>query len=636
MHSSAPHLIFWTPSGENIPAGSQSLMERYLGDLAADSGRATNVFGVARQYTDSTGFADYRQTFKSAGQVLVDSQPYPSQDMTNCPDVAATYPKCITDAQLQTELSRLIAAQSLPTGIGPDAPIYLFVTPADVNVCMNASTCADNFFCAYHSSLVEGGTTTLYAAIPLFINGASPAQDPKSCQVDGNSAVQEPNRDLADVAISYLSHEVNETLTDPLGDGWWDPMSGNEEADNCASTGAVDPGGGTNPDAFLPTITGDATAGTLFDQVIDGNPYYTQSVWSNGDQTCEMQPTGGALNAAFAATTGTAGTPVSVDPSTSSSAGGYTSTSWNFGDGTTSFSRAAPSTVSHTYSTPGAYPVSLTLVDNDGNLSTISHTVTVRSPPSAAFTVKTGRPKARSPVSFDASGSNEAGGSISSYGWSFGDGSTGSGVAPTHSFPHAGTYTVTLLVADGFGHTAATSRTVAVAGLPSAKIVVGSAPVAGVPVSLRGGRSTDVGSKISSYRWRFGDGSTGSGASVSHRYRRPGRYTASLSVTDRSGAVSTTTRVLTVKSASITSLTLKRGGKFELLRLRIDGPGALKIGSKKLKIRKAQVFVFRLELSSAQMVRIRSHHSVTIKLQLKFVPTAGKASRKTITIKVKG
>lgn len=55
VHASAPYLIFWTPSGESIPARSQSLMRRYLTDVAADSGKASNVFGVLRQYYDRTG-----------------------------------------------------------------------------------------------------------------------------------------------------------------------------------------------------------------------------------------------------------------------------------------------------------------------------------------------------------------------------------------------------------------------------------------------------------------------------------------------------------------------------------------------------------------------------------------------------
>ena len=52
------------------------------------------------------------------------------------------------------------------------------------------------------------------------------------------------------------------------------------------------------------------------------------------------------------------------------------------------------------------------------------------------------------PLQFDGSGSVDPDGSIVSYMWDFGDGSTGSGVTPTHTYAAAGDYTVTLTVVD--------------------------------------------------------------------------------------------------------------------------------------------------------------------------------------------
>ena len=49
---------------------------------------------------------------------------------------------------------------------------------------------------------------------------------------------------------------------------------------------------------------------------------------------------------------------------------------------------------------------------------------------------------------FNAAGSDDPDGSIVSYSWDFGDGATGSGVTPSHSYATAGTYTVTLTVTD--------------------------------------------------------------------------------------------------------------------------------------------------------------------------------------------
>lgn len=57
------------------------------------------------------------------------------------------------------------------------------------------------------------------------------------------------------------------------------------------------------------------------------------------------------------------------------------------------------------------------------------------------------------PVSFNASASSDNEGPIASYVWDFGDGSSGSGVNPSHTYTQAGLYTATLTVTDQGGLT---------------------------------------------------------------------------------------------------------------------------------------------------------------------------------------
>jgi PKD repeat protein len=633
LHGEEPYLIFWDP-GSQISSLDKALDERFFADGATDSGAATNVYGVDRQFTDTTGFADYNHTW-SASHAITDTQAYPTTGQ--CTENGGfTETACLFDGQIQAEVARLITADSLPTGIGGNAPIYFVVTPPTVNSCFSDnSTCADNFFCAYHSNFTDSSSTVLYADMATILD----ANNPKSCQFDGNAAVEEPNgRPIADVMIKAMSHEYNETITDPVnGGGWYNTSSGQEDGDQCNFFGSYNPAHDSNPNAFTPTLGG--SAGTLFNQVMNGNDYYTQSEWSNGDGNCEMRPTTSAISAAFTApTVVSTGQSASLDPSTSSSAGGYSSTTWSFGDGTTSFSRSAPTTTTHAFSTPGTYQVSLTLVDPFGNLSTASHVVSVHAAPAAAFSVAPAHLTAGSATSFNGSGSSEPGGSIATYSWSFGDGSSGTGVAPTHTYTHAGTYTVTLTVTDGFGSTAATSQSVVVSGVPTAKIAVQTAhPVVGGTTKFSGASSTDTGSTITSYSWKFGDGGTGSGASVNHKYTKSGSFTVTLTVTDASGATSTATKSVTVKKiVGIASVTIKTGKKVERVKFVLTGAGTLKIGSKKFKIKHAGSFTFKYKLTKSQLNKLHSHHSVTIKLTAKFTPKGGKTASKHITIKVKG
>jgi PKD repeat protein len=643
LHSSEPYLIFWDPTGSGISAASRGLLERYFTDVAADSGHATNVYAVDRQFTDGSGFADYRQTFSSSTQAIADTHAYPARDTSNCARVASTYLNCLTDLQLTTELKRLIAADGLPTGTGTNAPIYFIVTPGNVNVCTSKSKCADNTFCAYHSFATSGPVTMLYASIPLFFDGASSAQNPKNCQADGTSAIQKPNRDLADVAIKYMSHEDNETITDPVGKGWYDSNSGNEDGDNCNFTGSFDPQGGTNPNAFLPTLGGSSSAGTLYDQLIDGNPYYIQSEWSNGDVNCEMQPSPGTVSPSFTAPSGSVaqGTSAAFDPSASSSAAGYSSATWSFGDGSAPvFRTAAPTSANHTFGTPGLYSVSLTLVDTHGNLATSTHGVQVGSSPTATFTLPGGAAPVGVPVSFNAAGSSDpnSGGSISSYAWDFGDGKSGSGTTPSHAYAKPGTYTVSLTVTDNYGLTSQSiSHQIKVLTPPSADFIVRTGhPAAGVSLRFDAAPSTDPSGPILDYAWRFGDSSTGSGATATHAYSRPGSYTVTLTITDNSGQTASVTAPVVVAAAEkITEISLARTRRGAALLIKLDGPGTLYIGSHRFRIKRARTVSFKLALSGSQRRALRLGRRVRLQLAIRFVPVTGSAiaRSKTITLR---
>jgi PKD repeat protein len=75
----------------------------------------------------------------------------------------------------------------------------------------------------------------------------------------------------------------------------------------------------------------------------------------------------------------------------------------------------------------------------------------------------------------------------------------------------------------------------------------GTAPVA---VAFNGAGSSDVDGSVVSYAWNFGDGTTGSGVSVSKTYSAAGTFTAVLTVVDNLGATGTASQVITVSAPS--------------------------------------------------------------------------------------
>ena len=144
----------------------------------------------------------------------------------------------------------------------------------------------------------------------------------------------------------------------------------------------------------------------------------------------------------FSPATPSTGTTVSfVDASTLTPTAWY----WNFGDGTTSNLKNS----THSYTTDGAYTVSLTASNPFGSSSS-SQTVTVSgtgTAPTAAFSFYPGSPTTYNTVSFTDGSTNTP----TSWSWNFGDGSTSTAEYPTHAYSSAGSYTVILTVSNSGG-----------------------------------------------------------------------------------------------------------------------------------------------------------------------------------------
>jgi PKD repeat protein len=223
---------------------------------------------------------------------------------------------------------------------------------------------------------------------------------------------------------------------------------------------------------------------------------------------------------------------------TDTSTGSPTSWQWDFGDSWPSTSQNP----SHKYMTAGSHTVTLTVTNSSGS-STVTRTVTVASGLTASFGYSPALPTVGQAVTF----TDASAGSPTAWLWDFNDGATSTTQSPSHTFLAAGTYSVTLTATNSSGSsTAAKTIVVAAAETLAASFTFSpSSPEIGGTVNF-----TDTSTGIpTSWKWDFGDGSSGSVQNPSHAYATEGSYSVTLTVTNTTGS-SSLSHTVTVVSAS--------------------------------------------------------------------------------------
>lgn len=156
-------------------------------------------------------------------------------------------------------------------------------------------------------------------------------------------------------------------------------------------------------------------------------------------------------------TTTQVGDRVACTATTSNDDAEIVSYNWAFGDG----ARGQGSSAEHTYDETGVYPITLTVVDEDGHTDTTRRDVTVTDDPIpvADFTYRPKPPSPETTLQLNASASFDRQSSIVRYEWDLnGDGSVdATGPQTTHSFD-AGPQVVTLTVIDAEGYRSSTEQ----------------------------------------------------------------------------------------------------------------------------------------------------------------------------------
>ncbi len=149
--------------------------------------------------------------------------------------------------------------------------------------------------------------------------------------------------------------------------------------------------------------------------------------------------------------------------------------------------------------------------------------------------------------SFNGGASSDPDGAVANYQWSFGDGTTATGVTTNHTYAAAGTYTTTLTVTDGSGAQVGAAQTfpVTVGGANLPPIASFATNCSVLVCQYDATASSDPDGTISSYAWTYSDGSTGAGVTSTHAFSIPGTWPVSLTVTDNQGAQASVTNAST-------------------------------------------------------------------------------------------
>jgi len=217
--------------------------------------------------------------------------------------------------------------------------------------------------------------------------------------------------------------------------------------------------------------------------------------------------------------------PVTIQFNNTTTGAGTLSYQWDFGDGNTS-TLASPS---HTYTANGSYTVVLRAISSAGCEDTVTRII-----PIARFSSSfryTGNACPGSPVAF----ANTSVPAPDSSRWTFGDGSSSSAPAPTHSYSSAGTYTVWLYNFYG-ACIDSVSQPITIVPPPAANF---SAPVTTSCQPSLTVNFQDLSPGASSWLWNFGDSSTSTQQHPVHTYNAYGTYTVTLIVTNSSGCADT-------------------------------------------------------------------------------------------------
>lgn len=233
----------------------------------------------------------------------------------------------------------------------------------------------------------------------------------------------------------------------------------------------------------------------------------------------------------------------------------YQSVTWNFGDGnvqTINNPSLSDINATHTYTQPGNYSATLTVVDVQGCSASATRQVTILEKVNADFNAPSVCEGNTSQFTDTSTGNPTA------WAWNLGDGNTSSVQSPANTYANDGIYNATLIANNANNCPDTATKTVTV--YPS---VVSSFNASDVCFPNSVSFSNLSSGPVTGYQWNFGDATQSTQASPSHSYTTAGTYNVSLMVSSNDGCADTSTQTVTVfpkPSAQFSATSVCKGG----------------------------------------------------------------------------
>jgi hypothetical protein len=166
---------------------------------------------------------------------------------------ALTYPmgKTLSDASIAQIVTKVISTGMLPKDVNG---IYFVMTTSDVDE--TSGFCS--LYCGWHNHTSIAGSDIKYGFI------GNPDSCPNTCEAQTVS----PNNDSGgDAMIDILARQLDETVSDPDLNAWWNVQTGFENADQCAWK--------------YGTLLGGSIGNGGYNETMNGVNYLIQMNWEN-------------------------------------------------------------------------------------------------------------------------------------------------------------------------------------------------------------------------------------------------------------------------------------------------------------------------------------------------------------------